>query len=234
MADFLGKLKGKINKGISTVNIKSKELIEKQKIKLQLSELEAGKKNILLELGKLAYLMIEASDTASQITIDEAPKSTKSRELKPDKWEQAVLNALASICDEKLDSILFENTDKEFKITAKALSAEVQKSIPKSEQKGQNLQWLGRVLGKFGIATRKFSKRINRERETVYEFDKQKTLSTLNLVKGSKGNAGKSSKTGKKDQSTVYREQMIAKSNEIAKLDTKITKLEERLSQIGT
>ena len=139
----------------------------------------------------MAYLMIEASDTASQITIDEAPKSTKSRELKPDKWEQAVLNALASICDGKLDSILFENTDKEFKITAKALSAEVQKSIPKSEQKGQNLQWLGRVLGKFGIATRKFSKRINRERETVYEFDKQKTLSTLNLVKGSKGNAGK-------------------------------------------
>jgi len=225
MADFLGKLKGKINKGISTVNIKSKELIEKQKIKLQLSELEAGKKNILLELGKLAYLMIEASDAASQIAIDEKPKSTK---LKPDKWEQAVLNVLASICDEKLDSILFENTDKEFKITAKALSAEVQKSIPKSEQKGQNLQWLGRVLGKFGIATRKFSKRINRERETVYEFDKQKTLSTLNLVKGSKG------KTSKKDQSTAYREQMIANSNEIAKLDIKITKLEERLSQIGT
>lgn len=234
MADFLGKLKGKINKGISTVNIKSKELIEKQKIKLQLSELEAGKKNILLELGKLAYLMIEASDTASQIAIDEKPKSTKSRELKPDKWEQAVLNALASICDGKLDSILFENTDKEFKITAKALSAEVQKSIPKSEQKRQNLQWLGRVLGKFGIATRKFSKRINRERETVYEFDKQKTLSTLNLVKGSKGNVGKSSKTSKKDQSTAYREQMIANSNEIAKLDIKITKLEERLSQIGT
>ncbi len=231
MADFLGKLKGKINKGISTVNIKSKELIEKQKIKLQLSELEAGKKNILLELGKLAYLMIEASDAASQIAIDDKPKSTK---LKPDKWEQAVLNVLASICDEKLDSILFENTDKEFKITAKALSAEVQKSIPKSEQKGQNLQWLGRVLGKFGIATRKFSKRINRERETVYEFDKQKTLSTLNLVKGSKGNAGKSSKTSKKDQSTAYREQMIANSNEIAKLDIKITKLEERLSQIGT
>ena len=228
MADFLGKLKGKINKGISTVNIKSKELIEKQKIKLQLSELEAGKKNILLELGKLAYLMIEASDAASQIAIDEAPKSTRSRELNPDKWEQAVLNVLASICDEKLDSILFENTDKEFKITAKALSAEVQKSIPKSEQKGQNLQWLGRVLGKFGIATRKFSKRINRERETVYEFDKQKTLSTLNLVKGSKG------KTSKKDQSTAYREQMIANSNEIAKLDIKITKLEERLSQIGT
>ncbi len=174
MADFLGKLKSKIDKGLSTVNIKSKELIERQKIKMQLSELEAEKNNVLLELGKLTYLMIEASEGANKIAIDEAPNSKKSVELKPDKWEQVVLSVLSIICEGKLDSILFENTDKDFKITAKVLSAEVQKSIPKSEQKGQNLQWLGRVLGKFGIASRKFSKRINRERETVYEFDKQK------------------------------------------------------------
>jgi hypothetical protein len=227
MTDFLDKLKGKIDKGISTVNVKSKELIEKQKIKMQLSELKAEKNNVLLELGKLTYLMIEASEGAYKITIDEAPKSNKSGKIKPDKWEQAVLSVLSSICDGKLDSVLFENTDKEFKITAKVLSAEVQKSIPKSEQKGQNLQWLGRVLGKFGIASRKFSKRINRERETVYEFDKQKTLSALNMVKGSKD------KTGKKDQITLYKEQMVTKSNEITKLDAKIAKLEQQLSQIG-
>jgi len=227
MADFLGKLKSKIDKGLSTVNIKSKELIERQKIKMQLSELEAEKNNVLLELGKLTYLMIEASEGANKIAIDEAPNSKKSVELKADKWEQVVLSVLSSICDGKLDSILFENTDKDFKITAKVLSAEVQKSIPKSEQKGQNLQWLGRVLGKFGIASRKFSKRINRERETVYEFDKQKTLSTLNMVKASKV------KTDKKDQSTAYREQIVAKSSEITKLDMKITKLEQQLSQIG-
>jgi len=227
MADFLGKLKSKIDKGLSTVNVKSKELIERQKIKMQLSELEAEKNNVLLELGKLTYLMIEASEGANKIAIDEAPNSKKSVELKADKWEQVVLSVLSIICDGKLDSILFENTDKDFKITAKVLSAEVQKSIPKSEQKGQNLQWLGRVLGKFGIASRKFSKRINRERETVYEFDKQKTLSTLNMIEASKV------KTDKKDQSTAYREQIVAKSSEITKLDTKITKLEQRLSQIG-
>jgi len=227
MADFLGKLKSKIDKGLSTVNVKSKELIERQKIKMQLSELEAEKNNVLLELGKLTYLMIEASEGANKIAIDEAPNSKKSVELKADKWEQVVLSVLSIICDGKLDSILFENTDKDFKITAKVLSAEVQKSIPKSEQKGQNLQWLGRVLGKFGIASRKFSKRINRERETVYEFDKQKTLSTLNMIEASKV------KTDKKDQSTAYREQIVAKSSEITKLDTKITKLEQQLSQIG-
>jgi len=227
MADFLGKLKSKIDKGLSTVNVKSKELIERQKIKMQLSELEAEKNNVLLELGKLTYLMIEASEGANKIAIDEAPNSKKSVELKADKWEQVVLSVLSIICDGKLDSILFENTDKDFKITAKVLSAEVQKSIPKSEQKGQNLQWLGRVLGKFGIASRKFSKRINRERETVYEFDKQKTLSTLNMIEASKV------KTDKKDQSTAYREQIVAKSSEITKLGTKITKLEQQLSQIG-
>jgi len=234
MADFLGKLKGKIDKGISTVNVKSKELIEKQKIKLQLSELRAEKKNVLLDLGKLTYLMIEASDGGKELIIEGVAESKKSGEIKPDQWEQAVLNVLTSICDGKLDSILFENTDKEFKITAKALYAEVQKSIPKSEQKGQNLQWLGRVLGKFSIASRKFSKRINRERETVYEFDKQKTFSALNLVKGSKVKTGQSAKTGKKKQNTNYRKQIVAKSNEIMKLDTKITKLEQQLSQIGT
>ncbi len=233
MADFLGKLKGKIDKGISTVNVKSKELIEKQKIKMQLSELGAERKNVFLELGKLTHLMIEASEGANQIAGDEAQRSKKSGELKPDKWEQAVLSVLTSICEGKLDSILFENTDKEFKITAKVLSAEVQKSIPKSEQKGQNLQWLGRVLGKFGIASRKFSKRINRERETVYEFDKQKVHSALNMVKDSKTKNGQSSKTGKKGQSTNYREQIVAKSKEITKLDSKITKLEQQLSQIG-
>jgi len=228
MADFLGKLKGKIDKGISTVNVKSKQLIEKQKIKLQISELEAERKNVLLDLGKLTFLMIETSDGTVDIIAGAVTKSGKSGQIKPDKWEQAVLNVLTGICEGNLDNILFENTDNEFKITAKALSAEVQKSIPKSEQKGQNLQWLGRVLGKFGIASRKFSKRINRERETVYEFEKEKTLSALKMVKGSKP------KTVKKKPSTNYGKQIIAKSDEINKLDTRIAKLQQQLSQIGT
>ncbi len=227
MADFLGKLKGKIDKGLSTVNVKSKELIEKQKIKMQLSELEAEKKDVLLELGKLTYLMVEQSGGAVPLAGDQAPASKKSADNTPDKWEQVVLSVLSSICEGKLNSLLFENTDKDFKITAKVLSAEVQKSIPKSEQKRQNLQWLGRVLGKFGIASRKFSKRINGDRETVYEFNKQITLSALNIVNRTKV------KTGKKDQSADYREQIEAKSAEITKLDIKITKLEQQLSQIG-
>jgi hypothetical protein len=227
MADFLGKIKGKIDKGISTVNVKSKKIIEKQKMKLQMSELQAEKKNLLLELGKLAHLMINASEEAQDITTEKIDKPKKSKEMEPDKWEQSVLTILISICEGKLDNILFENTNKEFKITAKSLSAEVQKSLPKSEQKEQNLQWLGRVLGKFGITSRKYSKRINRERETVYEFDKQETLSSIKKVTSSK------TKPAKEGQSKKYRELITSKNSQINTLENKIKQLEEKLSKAG-
>ncbi|MEM7007935.1 MAG: hypothetical protein AAF462_02255 [Thermodesulfobacteriota bacterium] len=226
MSDLIGKIKGKIDKGISTVNVKSKEIIGKQKIRLQISELGAERKNVLLEIGKLAHLMIEASDSSEGILVSKS-SSKKSKQTQPDKWELAVLSVLSEICSGSKDKILFEDTDKEFKITAKALSAEVQKSLPKSEQKGQNLQWLGRVLGKFGIASRKYSKRINGERETVYEFDKKTTLSALNKVGGS-------STPSKDENSLDYTEQIVAKSKEINELDSKIAKLEEQLTNVAS
>lgn len=225
MADLLGKIKGKIDKGISTVNVKSKEIIEKQKIKLQLSELEAEKKNLLLELGKLAHRMVNEPEETEDIQTEKIDKTKKSINIQPDKWEQAVLTILSSICKGKLDKLLFENTDKEFKITAKSLSSEVQKSLPKSEQKGQNLQWLGRVLGKFSITSRKYSKRINRERQTVYEFDKQATLTALKKIAGSK------TKPAADGQSKNHRELLTSKSNQINMVENKIKQLEEKLSK---
>lgn len=228
MADLLEKIKGKIDKGISTVNVKSKKIIENQKTKLQISELEAEKKNLFLEIGKLAHLIITSSDGQEIISTQKLTESKKSKDLKPDKWEQIVLSVLSNICEGKLDNILFENTDKEFKTTAKALSAEVQKSLPKSEQKGQNLQWLGRVLGKFGITSRKYSKRINRERETVYEFDKQKTRAALNQVKDI------NNKTHNIKPTADYQNQILLKSAEIQKLDASISQLERNLLKART
>lgn len=226
MADILGKIKGRIDKGISSVNVKSKEIIEKQKIKLQISELEAEKKDMLLELGKLAHLMLENNESFESRGTEKVVNAKSSKDIKPDKWEQVVLTVLSSICEGKLESILFESTDKEFKITAKALSCEVQKSLPKSEQKGQNLQWLGRVLGKFGITSRKYSKRINRERQTVYEFDKQTTLKAIEKVNSS------NTKSSKKTQRTNYKDLVVSKSSQINTLDDRIEKLQEKLSTI--
>jgi len=227
MSDLIGKIKGKIDKGISKVNVGSKKLIEKQKIKLQISELESSKKILLLELGKLTHLMLESSEQAVDKLADKSGPAKSSANIKPDKWEQSVLSVLKSICEGKLDNILFENTENAFKITAKSLSAEVEKSLPKSEKKEQNLQWLGRIIAKFGVTSRKYSKRINRERETVYEFDKLKTIGALNKV-----SSNNITKPLKKDKDVDYKELMISKSREINTLDTKIKILESKLLKV--
>jgi hypothetical protein len=227
MSDLIGKIKGKIDKGISKVNVGSKKLIEKQKIKLQISEFESSKKILLLELGKLTHLMLESSEQAVDKLVDKSGPAKSTTNIKPDKWEQSILSVLKSICEGRLDNILFENTENEFKITAKSLSAEVEKSLPKSEKKEQNLQWLGRVIAKFGITSRKYSKRINRERETVYEFDKLKTIAALDKVSNNN-----KTKPLKKNKDVDYKELMLSKSREINTLDTKIKNLESKLLKV--
>ncbi len=227
MSDLIGKIKGKIDKGISKVNVESKKLIEKQKIKLQISELESRKKILLLDLGKLTHLMLESSEQSVDKMAGKSDLNKSSSNIKPDKWEQSVLTVLKSVCEGKLDNILFENTDDEFKITAKSLSAEVEKCLPNSEKKQQNLQWLGRVIAKFGITSRKYSKRINRERETVYEFHKLKTVAALDKVINNN-----KTKPLKKDKDVDYEELMLSKSREINTLETKIKKLESKLLKV--
>ncbi len=227
MSDLIGKIKDKIDIGISKVNVESKKLIEKQKIKLQISELESRKKILLFDLGKLTHLMLESSEQSVDKMAEKSVSTKSSANIKPDKWEQVVLAVLKSICEGKLDNILFENTDDEFKITAKSLSAEVEKSLPKSEKKQQNLQWLGRIIAKFGITSRKYSKRINRERETVYEFDKLKTVAALDKVINNN-----KTKPLQKNKDVDYKEPMLSKSREINTLETKIKNLESKLLKV--
>jgi len=83
------------------------------------------------------------------------------------------------------------------------------------------------VLGKFGITSRKYSKRINRERETVYEFDKQETLSSIKKATSSK------TKPAKEGQSKKYRELITSKNSQINTLENKMKQLEEKLSKAG-
>ncbi|MEQ9619704.1 MAG: hypothetical protein RIG61_11090 [Deltaproteobacteria bacterium] len=230
MAEFLDKLKGKIDKGLSTVNVKSKELIERQKIKLHLSELEAEKKMILQDLGKLTYGYFEASGGIDLIIPHGSSKASPAVPESLDKWEESVLTVLKRVSGGELGNILFEDTPKQFKVTAKALYDEVEKLIPKSEKKGQNLQWLGRVLGKFGLTAKKVSKRIDGDRETVYVFDKQKTDSILSgLLEGGE----KTGATGKKTDRAADTAGILTKCKKIKELDSKIAKLETQLQNIG-
>lgn len=230
MAEFLDKLKGKIDKGLTTVNVKSKEIIERQKIKLHLSELEAEKKMVLQDLGKLTYGYFQTSGGIDLIMSGDSSKASPAVPESLDKWEESVLTVLKRVSSGELESILFEDTPKQFKVTAKSLYDEVEKLIPKSEKKGQNLQWLGRVLGKFGLAAKKVSKRIDGERETVYVFDKQKTGSVLSrLLEGIE----KTGTTDKKKVPSADTAAILTKCKKVNELDSKIAKLEKQLQTVG-
>lgn len=231
MAEFLDKLKGTIDKSISTVNVKSKEIIGKQRIRLQLSELQAERKIALQDLGKIIHASYEASDGSDPLAVDSLKNLPESGDFILDKWDRSVLDVLKVINDGELRDKLFEETEEEFKITAKQLLEEVQKHLPESEKKGQNLQWLGRVLGKYDLAEGKYSKRINKERETVYVFDKSKTKSAAAKA----GSSGKGKKAGakKKGSSTDMRKEVLKKCQQISALDVKIAELEKKSSEIG-
>jgi hypothetical protein len=232
MAEFIDKLKGKIDKSITTVNVKSKEIIQRQKIRLHLSELEAERKQMFQELGVLTYGYYHTLGGAPDFFTGKHVSHTPAA-APLDKWDESVLEVLGNILDGKLNHILFEDTEKQFKVTAKTLYDEVEKLIPVSEKKGQNLQWLGRVLGKFGLAARKVSKRIDGKRETVYVFDKEKTRSILESAGAGAERVNEPTKKGKGAAGFTDISAILSGCKRLDEIDTKIDKLEEQLKNIG-
>lgn len=231
MAEFLDKLKVRIDKGLTTVNTKSKEIIERQKIRLHLSEIEAERKIVFQELGKLVYRQYQVSGGEPDFTLGQSSGAAGSSGL--DRWEESVLDVLGRISGGELPGILFEDTPKQFKVTAKTLCEEVEKHLPDSEKKGQNLQWLGRVLGKFKLAAKKVSKRIDGERETVYVFDKQKTRSVLEGIKSAGAGGVRPEKTGKDTGGSSAKDPVLAACAKLADIDSKIEKLKKQMKEIG-
>ncbi len=112
MADFLDKIKGTIDKGISTVNVKSKELIEKQKGRHRLSELEAKKKTALENLGRMTYSTVSGSGVSGVGVISKITSSGSGGAHVLNLWEQTVLDVLHHISEGKNKKILFDITDK--------------------------------------------------------------------------------------------------------------------------
>lgn len=62
MTDFMDKVMQGINKGVTTVGVKSKEVIETSKLKGQISIFERNKKDALEELGNIVYVMFQKND----------------------------------------------------------------------------------------------------------------------------------------------------------------------------
>jgi NADH pyrophosphatase NudC (nudix superfamily) len=57
MTDLMGKVRRGFAKGVTTVSVKSKEVIETSKVESQIADLEQRKKEALEELGNIAYAM---------------------------------------------------------------------------------------------------------------------------------------------------------------------------------
>lgn len=227
MAEFLDKLKVRLDKGLSTVNEKSRVLISRQKIRIHITELKAEREILIKELGKLTYESWEPSGGLGFINNSGDGKDRKAEDDSlPDKWKESVFTVLRRISTGELKSLLLEDTAKQFKITAKALYDEVDELIPDSEKKGQNLQWLGRVLGKSGLSVKKASRRIDGERETVYVFDRKKVAGVLKDVPEAEGDAenagGDSLNPGNPDA-------LVKKCRKIHEIDIRISGLEKEL-----
>lgn len=57
MADFFDKVKQGVGKGVTTVSVKSKEMLESSKLKSQIAEIQKQKREALEELGNIVYTM---------------------------------------------------------------------------------------------------------------------------------------------------------------------------------
>ena len=58
MVDFFDKLKQGVGKGVTTVSVKSKEMIEVSRIKSQVADIQQQKREALEELGSIAHTML--------------------------------------------------------------------------------------------------------------------------------------------------------------------------------
>jgi hypothetical protein len=67
MADFLEKMREGLGKGVSTLGTKSKELLDSNRVKSQISDLERQKKEHLVELGTAVCLMLDEENLVPEL-----------------------------------------------------------------------------------------------------------------------------------------------------------------------
>src|ERR1700730_12057287 len=60
MADFFDKLKQGLNKGVTTASVRSKEMLDANRLKSKIAEYERQKKDALTELGTTVCTMLDS------------------------------------------------------------------------------------------------------------------------------------------------------------------------------
>jgi hypothetical protein len=60
MADFFDKLKQGLNKGVTTASVRSKEMLDANRLKSKIADIERQKKEALTELGTTVFTMLDS------------------------------------------------------------------------------------------------------------------------------------------------------------------------------
>lgn len=77
MTDFFDKIRDSIDKGITTVSVKSRQLIETQKIRNQIDALDRQRKTAFEELGKSVYDAYTAGGSLDQSLVETKCRAVK-------------------------------------------------------------------------------------------------------------------------------------------------------------
>ena len=212
MADFFEKLKQGLDRSITTVGVKSKELIETQKVKGQISSIEHKKRKALEELGEIIYSRYQ---TQARYGI-KTSSQTALQEMELGEWEFALFEVLRNLCEGNLKTDFFDESNTDFRISASSILKKVKEIMPKID-KSQPSQWLGRVLTRFNLHDDKMPKRIKGKLETIYAFNKKRVPSIIEDV----------TKRQRFNEATID-----TKCKEIYDLDEQLTEKEKQLNMI--
>jgi hypothetical protein len=212
MADFLEKLKQGLDRSITTVGVKSKELIETQKVKGQISSIEQKKRKAFEKLGEMIYSRYQAHTrygikTSSQIAL---------QEMELGEWEFALFEVLKNLCEGNIKTDFFDETNTDFRISASSILKKVKEILPTID-KPQPSQWLGKVLTRFNLHDDKITKRIKGKLETIYAFNKKRVPSIIEDVT---------------NRQRFNEETIDTKCKEIYDLDEQLTEKERQLNTI--
>jgi hypothetical protein len=212
MADFLEKLKQGLDRSITTVGVKSKELIETQKVKGQISSIEQKKRKAFEELGEIIYSRYH---TQTRYGIKTSSQSGL-HEMELGEWEFALFEVLKNLCEGNIKTDFFDETSTDFRISASSILEKVKEILPKID-KLQPSQWLGRVLTRFNLHDDKITKRIKGKLETIYAFNKKRVPSIIEDVA---------------NRQRFNEETIDTKCKEIYELDQQLTEKEKQLNMI--
>jgi hypothetical protein len=212
MADFLEMLKQGLDRSITTVGVKSKELIETQKVKGQISNIEHKKRKAFEELGELIYSRYQTQTRygikiSSQIGL---------QEMELGEGEFALFEVLKNLCEGNIKADFVDETNSDFRISASSILKKVKEILPKID-KLQPSQWLGRVLTRFDLHDDKITKRIKGKLETIYAFNKKRVPSIIEDVT---------------NRQRFNEETIGTKCREIYELDEQLTEKVKQLSII--